>query len=331
VRSLHRIPFIGDGPSGPGAPANGWLDLAYASTGYSFFGTGQDAIDLADPYADFSNYNRVLVITSWPGFGGQGGGPWWWAVDEGAEATVTPAVGGGPVPSRLMTLANTNEWLASSYGNPFDEAASVMAHELGHQLGAPTHYGGINVGGSWRDTITPWGIMGLSPTLNHFLGHAKTDRGWIPAGPRIVTVGPLAASPIDQTVTLRPLEQTTASPQVIRIPFSAAGPFIGYMVENRRQVNGDERLPSQGVLLSAVDESSNSALRAFVIEDPSEPLDLDQAPLEVGEAYVDAARDLTVTVLSQSGSNYDVRIQYTPPATSFDPAITPWGAPPTPM
>jgi M6 family metalloprotease-like protein len=314
--------------SGAGAPANGWLDLGYDSSMYGFYKTGQDAINLADPFANFANYNRVLVITSWAGFGGQGGGPWWWAVSEGAEATVTPAIGGAAVPSRLMTLANTNEWVAAGGGLPFDRGASVMAHELGHQVGAPTHYGDIFAPPGVRDTISPWDIMGYSPTLNHFLGYPKVNRGWVPAGPRIVTVGPPAATALDQTITLRPLETSTASPQIIRIPFTSSGPFIGYMVENRRQINGDELLPSQGVLLTAVDESPNSALRAFVIEDPGEAFNLNLAPLEVGDVFTDAARNLTVTVVSQSGDNYNVRVQYAPPATTFDPAITPWGAPP---
>ncbi|MBI4918057.1 MAG: hypothetical protein HY825_19620 [Acidobacteria bacterium] len=315
--------------SGAGAPATGWLDLSYtAAANPGFWGVAQDAITLADPYANFANYDRVLVITSWPDFGGSGGGPWWWAVSEGAEATVTPAAGGSATPSRLMTLAIVNEWLANSFGLPFDEAGSVMAHELGHQLALPTHYGSILVGGAWRDTITPWDIMGLSPSYNHFIGYAKTNRGWIPAGPRIVTVGPPTTVTLDQTITLRPLEQTTASPQVIRIPLAAGAPFIGYVVENRRQINGDEQLPSQGVLLSGVNESTNSILRAIVMEDPSEPLNLDLAPLEVGEAFTDPSHGLTVTVLSQSGDNYDVRVQYGPPTTTFDPAIVPWGAPP---
>ena len=315
--------------SGGGAPATGWLDLAYAAAASpGFFGVAQDAVTLADPFANFNNYDRVLVITSWPDFGGQGGGPWWWAVNEGAEATVTPAVGGTPVPSRLMTMAIVNEWLPNSFGLPFDEAGSVMAHELGHELGAPTHYGRIFVGSSARDTITPWDIMGLSPTLNHFLGYPKADRGWVPAGPRVVTVGPPTTTALNQTITLRPLEQSTASPQLIRIPLASGSPFVGYMVENRRQLNGDELLPSPGVLLSAVDESPNSAIRAFVLEDPSEPLNLGLAPLEVGEAFTDAAHNLTITVLSQSANNYDVRVQYAPPTTSVDPAILPWGAPP---
>jgi hypothetical protein len=70
--------------SGGGAPADGWLSLGHASTDYDFFKTGQKAIELADPFVDFNLYNRVAVITNWPNFGGQGGGPWWWEVDEGS-------------------------------------------------------------------------------------------------------------------------------------------------------------------------------------------------------------------------------------------------------
>ena len=325
--TFNQTNFQFETVSGAGAPANGWFDLSYGTAASpGFYGVNQDAITLADPFVNYANYNRIVVITSWAGFGASGGGPWWWAVGEGAEATVTPAAGGAPVPSRLMTAALANEWVANAgWGNPFDDGGSVIAHELGHELGAPTHYGGIAPSG--RDTITPWDIMGLSPTLNHFLGYPKAERGWVPAGPRIVTVGPPAA-PIDQTITLQPLEQTTTGAQVIRIPFSGGAPFVGYMVENRRQINGDERLPSQGVLISAVDESPASPMRAFVIEDPGNLLDLNQAPLEIGDSYTDATRNLTITAVSQSGNSTNVRVQYAPATTTFDPALQPWGAPP---
>ena len=317
--------------SGAGAPANGWLDLGLASMDYEFARVGQAAIDAADPFANFANYNRVLVITNWPDFGGQGGGPWWWRVDEGSEATVTPLAGGAEVPSRLMTLANTNEWLAHSFGNPFDEAASVMAHELGHQLGAPTHYGNIFFAPDIiRETISPWDIMGYSPTLNHFLGYVKTNRGCIPSGPRIQTVGPPAGPAIDTTILLRPLESSTASAQAIKIPFSSSGPFVGYMVENRRQINGDEALPASGVLITAVNETPGNLIPAIVVEDPNAPVgDLGQATLEIGESFTDSTRNITITAVSNSGNNTNVRVQYAPPpGTTWDPAVTPWGAPP---
>lgn len=68
-----------------GAPDNGWLALGYDSTEYDFGKTGQDAIDLADPYVDFTNIHRVAVITNHPNFGGQGTSGWWWATDEGVD------------------------------------------------------------------------------------------------------------------------------------------------------------------------------------------------------------------------------------------------------
>ena len=139
---------------------------------------------------------------------------------------------------------------------------------------------------------------------------------------------PATTAALDQTILLRPLEQTTALPQIIRIPFTSAGPFVGYVVENRRRINGDEALPEAGVLVTAVDASPNNLVPAWVMDDPSAALDLNQAPLEIGEAFTDAERNLTVTAVSQSGDNTNVRVQYAPPPTTFDPAITPWGAPP---
>lgn len=325
--TFNQTNFKFEAPSG--APADGWFNLGYSSTSYDFSKTGQDAINLVDPYVDFSQYHRILVITNNSDFGGQGTvGPEWWRTDEGIEAHFEE--GGSSVGKRLMSLAIINEWQAHSYGNAFDEAASVAAHELGHSLKVPTHYGDLRWHpGLSRDVITPWDIMGLSPTLNHFIGWAKAERQWIPAGPRTQTVGPPVGTDIDTTITLEPLETNTAGVQVIRIPFTTGAPFSGYIVENRKRINGDENLPSEGVLLSLVDENPSVILKCIVQDDPGSPGDLQQAPLEVGDSFPDPARNLTVTVLSQSGNNYRVRIQYLlPPAAKPDPMIIPWGAPP---
>ncbi|MFC2095428.1 ABC transporter substrate-binding protein [Candidatus Bipolaricaulota bacterium] len=331
--------FTFETATGGSVPNNGWFDLGYANTAFDFQKSCQDAINLIDPYVNFSNYDRVLVITNWPDFGGQGGGPWWWEVDEGVEQNFK--VGSKTVGMRQMTMAVVNEWVHHSHGiTTFDVAASVMAHEIGHQLGLRTHYHSFRWEGTAnRDSITPWGIMGLSPGMNHFIGWAKAERQWIPdwrtGGARIRMVGPPVATNIDTTITLVPLETNTGGVQLIGIPLTtmaATSPqFLGYVVENRRRINGDQLLPSDGVLLTLVDESPTigPGRRCIVLDDPGNPGSLTQAALEVGDVYIDSTHDLTITVVSQTGNNYNVRIQYRlPPVKKADPMITAWTAPP---
>jgi M6 family metalloprotease-like protein len=325
--TYNQTSFQFDSPVG--APGNGWFSLGYASGGYSWRGTGQDAIRLADPYVNFANYDRVVVITNWAGFGGQGTWGWGWAVGEGAEffdMSTTPPTG-----QRVMSLSVVNEWVASYAGEIGDAAAAVVGHEIGHQLDLQTHYGDVRFGPVTRDTVTPWDIMGLSPFQRHFLGWAKQQRGWLGSA-RVQTVGaPTTPALIDQTITVKPLESTTTSgTQLIRVPFSNAAPFSGLVVENRQATNGDEQIPSSGILLSLVDESPNVwyGFKDIVIDDASAPGDNNQAPLVVGQGYADPGYGINVDVTGQSGANFNVRVRYQMPANRPDPAITPWGAPP---
>lgn len=90
------------------AARTAWYDLATPSTDYEFFKIAQEAIDLADGDVDFSNFDRFAVITNFEGFGGQGGGPWWWRVNDGVEANFVED--GAEVGKRLMTAQISNEW-----------------------------------------------------------------------------------------------------------------------------------------------------------------------------------------------------------------------------
>lgn len=309
-----------------GVPDNGWLSLGYSSTDYDFFETGQDAIDLADPFVDFTGINRVAVITNHPDFRGQGGPGWWWAVDDGVEQTFVED--GADVGKRFMSLSIVNEWIGSWGTLPYDAAAAVVAHELGHHLDLKTHYGTIG----WfpagpRDMITPWDVMGLSPYRNHFLGWGKLERQWTPAA-GVQTIGPPTTVDLDQTIAVSPSE-TTGGTELIKIPVTSGPAFTGYTVETRRQINGDQDLPSTGVLLSYVDENPATVRKAIVLEDPGSPGDLDQAPLEVGDSYSVPARNLTITHVGDAGNDANVRVEYRlPPALPPNPQITPWGAPP---
>ncbi len=106
-------------------PRSDWYDLGYKRSGYDFKKTGQDAINLVDSRVDFADYNGVLVITNNPDFGGQGVHGEWWKTTKGVEAIfIEDKVRIG---KRQMSLAIVNEWEASHFGMPYDEAGAVAA------------------------------------------------------------------------------------------------------------------------------------------------------------------------------------------------------------
>ena len=312
-----------------GGPADGWFPLGCNSTDDDCPGPkrSQDVIDLVDGHVDFARYHRIVVIYNNPDFHGQTKGQREWRTDEGGE--VEHVEDGTSVWKRYMTLSTQYEWVDSA-STPFDDAASVIAHELGHHLDLKTHYKAIN----WfpigtRRVITPWDLMGLSPGLNHFLGWAKLERNWIPRGVAHVTkVGPPVGADREATVTLAPLE-TVGGTRLIEIPIVEEPSFFGYYVENRRRINGDENLPSSGVLITLVDDSPNTLVKAIVLFDPDSIGDRDQAALEVGDTYRDPAHNITITYVRNDGDDAIVRVNYDlPPDEKPNPSITPWGNPP---
>jgi M6 family metalloprotease-like protein len=321
--TFNQTDFIFSSPSG--GPADGWYSLSYDYSEYSFTKTGQDVIDLVDPDVDFSNFDRMIIIFNRTICCGQTGGTKWWRTDEGGEREFVED--GRSVWKRYMTLSVVHEW-GDRIATAFDDAGSVAAHELGHQLGLKTHYKSLRwFPGDTRRAITPWDLMGLSPTLNHFLGWAKYERGWIPST-RVETVLPPSGADRDVTITLHPLE-TAGGTQLIEIPIVLGPPFFGYYVENRRQINGDENLPSSGVLITLVDRNPNTIVKTIVLDDPTFPGDIREAALELPDSYYDATNNIRITYMSHIGDNAGVRVQYNlPPEEKPNPSITPWGAPP---
>jgi len=303
----------------------------------------QEAISEIDPYVDFSDYNRVLIITNNQRFCGKTTAQRMWVVGSRAETgndRQSEVIDGQTVWKRYMTVTALCENTSGGNSPPFDDTCEVAAHELGHQLGVRTHYADR----WWRPDakkyiITPWDVMGWSnalgntvPRMNHFLGWAKDDMEWIEPS-QIATVGPPTSRGIDITITLRPLaenpDKRPGGTQIIKIPFSSSGTgdFYGYYVENRRRVFGDTHIPEEGVIVTLVDENQDTALRCVVLE-PNGLEKLGQAALAVGESYYDASRGLEISVTGLTGDDCDVRVEYPLPSSlTADPMITPWGAP----
>lgn len=230
-------------PTGAGVPAGGWYDVGAQAAWPGTTGGVQLALNAARANINLTDVNRVFVITNAvdatgnPAFGGQTTG-WNWMATVSAYSETTRTDGTTSVPVRQMCTSAANEWVAASGALPFDAGCVTMAHELGHQLGLNTHYSDITFGGVVRDVISPWSLMGFSPTLNQFLGWAKNERSFIPnPSSRVTTVGPPVSADVDTTVIIEPVSNLTSGLQVVRIPFtnvgaSATDPFAGYVLEN---------------------------------------------------------------------------------------------------
>lgn len=313
-----------------GGPSDGWFPLGYPLADSNYVKTGQAAIDAVDPLVDFSNYNGVVVIHNYHEFDGQTRSYEWWRVTRGGEASRRD-LDGGWTRIRQLGLTLTAEWRARYAGEPYDPAAAVVAHELGHQIGMRTHYGNFSWSpGLVRETITPWDVMGESPGQAHFLGWAKLVHGYLDSA-RVTTIGPPTNGDIELSVSLKPLERpTSAGVQLLKLPFHAGEPFAGYVIENRQPVTSDERVPETGVLLTRVNEHPDipHGASAMVVVHGATG-DLTRAALQVGETFSDPGRGIELSVVSAAAEDRRVRVRYAqPPAGSVELSITPWKAPP---
>lgn len=322
-----RTTFLFEGVDG--GPSDGWFSIADSTATFDFGRSCQAAIDAVSPYVNFAFYNRVLIITNNPTFGGQARSGASWRVYQGAESMSLE--GGSWVPRRQFDLAAVSEGTGPLGHPPIYDGAIVRAfHEIGHMLDVPIHYGDVRwPPGLLRDTVSPWDVMGVSPPHAHFLGWAKLERGFLDRA-RVTTIGPPDGSDIDQTVTLHPVERAADDGALLLlVPFSEREPFTGFAIENRQQIDGDERLPHEGVLVSVIDAhpevvfgSANLVLAAGSAA--SGPGDLSNAAMRVGDTYTDPASRIEISVISQSAFSYEVRVRYPrPPAGQLDLAITP--------
>jgi hypothetical protein len=218
-----------------GVPNNGWFDLpsSFSSTGVFFVrdpeGDTQSIINEVErvhPTVDLSTYHRLLIIANYIVFGAWTAYWKWLRTATGIESHFVE--NGVRVGKRRMCITAAFEWVAGP--TPFDNAASNIAHELGHQLSLREHYGIITVAGQGVhvNLIDPWSVMAKfrSPPT-YPLGWSKYDRGWLrntfpPRNiNRVLMLGPPVGNSIDQIVNLQPHEVLRPSGvQIILVQFT---------------------------------------------------------------------------------------------------------------
>lgn len=125
----------------------------------------------------------------------------------------------------------------------------VLCHEFGHLLGLPELYA---PSARTHEGIGVWGLMGQGTWVGRG-NHPPHPEAWSKA-----RLGWVDVETIDQTrrgVTLPPVER---EPRVARIPVAPDRPHEYYLLEYRRRIGADARLPGEGLLIWHVDERRQS-------------------------------------------------------------------------
>jgi M6 family metalloprotease-like protein len=185
----------------------------------------------------------------------------------------------------------------------------VWCLEFGHNLGLPDLYNT----NSHKTILGPWELMdkgsfngkpqGSSPA--HMSAWDKIQLGFI-SGSMLATAYPKVTA----TFTVDPTEVASTNVHAIRIwPTNAPNSSQYYLVEVRTKTGFDSALPTEGVLITYVDETLLIGPVHVMDAHPKQP-DLEGAVWTVGQTFTDA-NGLTVKIIGKVGNSYRVTVTTT--------------------
>lgn len=277
-----------------GSSAVGWFNLPHPRQYYfdsdalNFDRITNDCTALADPTVNFASLVGINMM-----FNADLDGFAW---------------GGG----HYMTLDGVTRVWPMTWEPPWGYIAiTVMSHEMGHAFGLPHSSGayGETYDNQWDVMSDNWSNCERStdPVFGcegqHTIAYHKDRLGWIPASQKLILAGNTAAS-----VTLEQLAlPQTSNYKMIQIPIRGSSSHF-YTLEVRRQTGYDIKLPGQAVIIHEVDLSRERP--AYVI-DPDLNGDTGDAGAmwTTGEVFRDTANGISVAILSETATGFQVTVQ----------------------
>lgn len=294
-----------------GSTAIDWVDLPqpqtfYAPTPGSNFNANltalfNDCTTAADPFIDYGNggspfvginmmFNDILDCCAWGG-------------------------------NRFATLDGVSQSWRVTWEPPWAYAnVGVIAHEMGHGFGLPH---ATNWDNDDFPYDSPWDVMSDAtgygvgdPTYGqrgkHINAYHKDSLGWIPAGQRFELPGPGTFS-----VTLDGMAvASTGGHRMVVIPLPGGE---HYTVEARvRSGSYEANLPGDAVLIHQIVPGRDEPAWGYDADQP--PADYSDNPgtmWTVGETFVDAGNQVSITVTMATATGFEVEIVSGPPATIF--------------
>lgn len=253
----------------------------------------RDAVEMADPYIDFRQYDHVMVVHAGAGQeGDKKRTDLIWSIHY----------------SDLQIATNDGITIKSASITPEyqidGDALGSDCHEFGHELGLPDLYDYD----SDTDFVGRWCLMG-SGCWNgqprgscpaHPMAWCKARLGWL-SGRGTHTVYS------SESASIEPLEAASGAFQALKIPVTD-GTY--YLLEVRAKRGFDSWLSSEGVVICMIDESKHSGEGIVTVID-AEPstTTLDDAAWTYGRTFRDLKNGISIAIESFVGPSYKVRIE----------------------
>ncbi len=260
--------------------------------GVRTFQLAEDAVKVADPDVDFSNYEYLMIVHA----------------GEGQESSPK-------ITQNIWSVAYLGGVRFKTNERSYDRTAIVpetegqgadvlgaIAHEFLHLLGLPDLYdmGDADSGDAGKWDVMARGLwngnpMGSAPA--HPTAWSKARLGWIEPE-QIAEVG----SGQSYTAYVDSVEQSSSNLKAVNIPLSES---FHYMVEYRSRAL-DSGLPDEGVLMTLIDLKRTG--RGGVITIISTHGGINDAPLKLGEFYANRAEGLLISTRFSNGTAYGIDI-----------------------
>ncbi|AUG77080.1 peptidase M6 [Kitasatospora sp. MMS16-BH015] len=276
-----------------------WLRMPQPSTSYGYqrgisFEQHElyvrQAVEAADPYVDFSQYDLVYVVPP----------------RTASAISFTPTYVYDPTTAGVSADGSRIKWAVTFGQDLWYWGPKIADHETGHTFGLPDLYG--YDGADIHRYVGGWDLMGkVGGPAPEYFGWEAWKLGWLDEAQVACVPG------VGQTTVPLTAVEYVGGTKIVVLKLTAT---LAYVVESRRAAYADRAPCSTGVVVYRVDTSVATGEGAVQVMNgnpgaavPAGCTALDLAALQPGQTFTDPYWGVRVEVLS--GGTYGDTVRAT--------------------